>query len=395
MNRDVALDGARGFAVLLVTVYHSTLFREAESLLERALVAPIRVGWSSVDFFFVLSGFLITRILLREREAPHFFRAFYGRRFLRIIPLYYLLLFVLFVLVPVFELGAAASYFWAPGAAREQVWYWLFLANLSDAAAGQFQHNFLAVAWTLAIEEQFYFLWPFLVWKLEEKTLFRVCVGTIGFCLVARTVALVLGAHPLMIYIATPFQMDALAFGALIALIARQPKGLDGLGGLGTLGLPICFAAFGSLSAALIVHPQLLGAPKGLSLLAHPYMQSIGYTLSAAFHASLIIHFLVHPSSKLSRFFASRPLVLVGTYSYGIYLLHLPIRWLSMRYLYNPATTDWPFLAEQALGYAIVVGLSVASAWTTWHFIESPFQRLRHHFSYRDADQPRPHSAPR
>src|SRR5690606_16312654 len=155
-ERDRALDGLRGLAIALVFLYHATWVPGAVTPLEQAATWLPRVGFTGVDLFFVLSGFLITRILLRERESPAYYRAFYGRRVLRIFPLYYATLLLWLVIAP--ALGARDL--WLPGAdPGEAVWYWLYLSNWHDGLAGRFGHAYLAIAWSLAIEEQFYLVW--------------------------------------------------------------------------------------------------------------------------------------------------------------------------------------------------------------------------------------------
>ena len=169
-----ALDGLRGIAIAAVMVFHFTLYGPYSNALMRGLpaIGPAlhlaMAGWGGVDLFFVLSGYLITAILLRTKAAPGYFRRFYARRVLRIFPLYYLFLAV----------GIALSSRLPPAWSAEgswQLWLWTYLTNFKIGSAGwssvprAYEHF-----WSLAVEEQFYLLWPLLVFKLDERRLARL-----------------------------------------------------------------------------------------------------------------------------------------------------------------------------------------------------------------------------
>jgi peptidoglycan/LPS O-acetylase OafA/YrhL len=154
-----ALDGIRGIAILLVLVHHFTLFDPITSV-GAWLGFVALLGWSGVDLFFVLSGFLITGILIDARTSDRYFISFYARRTLRIFPLYYLVVFLCFVVLPYFPRWHELLV----GHANLPEWpYWTYLVNFSIAERDAFQHGVLDVAWSLAIEEQFYLLWAVLV----------------------------------------------------------------------------------------------------------------------------------------------------------------------------------------------------------------------------------------
>ncbi|HUO63467.1 MAG TPA: acyltransferase, partial [Terriglobales bacterium] len=139
-RRDPRLDGLRGLAIALVMLYHTTHYGFARSRLDQAVALIPSVGWSGVDLFFVLSGFLITGILLRTRGGGHYFRNFYARRALRIFPLYYAVLVFFFFVVPRLHVFAPVNFLWAPGSDRETVWYWLYLSNVKVARFGAWHH---------------------------------------------------------------------------------------------------------------------------------------------------------------------------------------------------------------------------------------------------------------
>src|SRR5690349_16429753 len=154
LRREPALDGIRGLATLAVMLFHFTMFEQSSQPLYRAGLALASLGWASVDLFFVLSGFLITGILLDTKGQQHFFRNFYARRALRILPLCYAVLaVVMLVLVATASVRTPES--------REflgrQVWLWTYTTNIEFLVYGYWNFNFgrlwLNHFWTLAVEE--------------------------------------------------------------------------------------------------------------------------------------------------------------------------------------------------------------------------------------------------
>src|SRR5438132_3075751 len=180
----LALDGLRGIAILLVVFSHfvSNLRLTANGI-AYVPIALAHAGWAGVDLFFVLSGFLITGILVDARGSPSYFKAFYARRALRILPAYYGFLFVIFVILPLLNLGAGANYMLAR---QHQAWYWLHLTNVMMAVGeipgrGPYPNTLF---WSLAVEDQFYFIWPAVFALCSTNTLRKVCIaGIIGFVL--------------------------------------------------------------------------------------------------------------------------------------------------------------------------------------------------------------------
>jgi peptidoglycan/LPS O-acetylase OafA/YrhL len=170
-----ALDGVRGIAILLVLFHHFTLF-DPVTTIGAWLGFVALLGWSGVDVFFVLSGFLITGILIDARGSNRYFASFYMRRVLRIFPLYYLIVFLSFVVL-------ARSTYWHDllvGPGRVAQWpYWTYLVNFAIAERGDFQHGVLDVAWSLAIEEQFYLRWHSTAARNRSTPMFcRICAQT-------------------------------------------------------------------------------------------------------------------------------------------------------------------------------------------------------------------------
>src|SRR3954471_12053673 len=224
-----ALDGLRGIAILAVLIYHYAFELQHGHGLGGAIYELLHQGRHGVDLFFVLSGFLITGILLDSRDSPRYFSTFYARRTLRIFPLYYGVLFVVLVLLPL--LAAPA-----PGAQKvmhDQPWLWCYGANVLMTLTGNralfnAEHFNLGHFWSLAVEEQFYLVWPLLVLLLSRRALIGICVACLPISLALRLYFIARGNSAGADFF-TASRMDALAVGALVATLARQPAGLAAL----------------------------------------------------------------------------------------------------------------------------------------------------------------------
>ena len=180
-----ALDGLRGIAIILVMLHHFTYYRPTSGI-DALIGSVLFFGWTGVDLFFVLSGFLITGILLDTRGSERYFTSFYARRTLRIFPLYYLVLFLAFVVLPKFP---AVHPVLAGQADVPPQWpYWLYLTNFSIADRG-WVHGWVDVAWSLAIEEQFYLVWPLVIWLCPPRLVAWLCTAIFVAEVFARSFA--------------------------------------------------------------------------------------------------------------------------------------------------------------------------------------------------------------
>jgi len=161
------LDGLRGVAILMVLLFH---FGGPPINLCTWLLS---YGWAGVDLFFVLSGFLITTILLNTKDSPQYFSSFYGRRVLRIFPLYFMALALYFHV----EMPWLVSHKQATAVSvGDQLWCWFYLLNWHDVTAGI--NGNLSHLWSLSIEEQFYLVWPLAIWRCSRKQVPVLCLGT-------------------------------------------------------------------------------------------------------------------------------------------------------------------------------------------------------------------------
>lgn len=365
-----ALDGLRGIAIILVILHHATYYEPTKGI-DLAFGNMLLFGWSGVDLFFVLSGFLITGILLDTRDSPRYFTTFYARRCLRIFPLYYLVLLLAFVVLPAFPPQQLVL------AGRPDVppqWpYWLYLSNISIAHGG-WVHGWVDVAWSLAIEEHFYLLWPLVIWLCPPRVMFWVCAALIAAEPAARVIARAEGVPPLSIYVLTWFRLDGLATGALLALAHRR-------GVLKTLDrwVPAVIAT----SFIGLVAVTILG---GHMQWWNRRMQEHGYSIIAVVAGAMLISAVARPSDSLwPRMLSAGWLRAFGKYSYCLYLIHRPIILLVREYVFNPEDFHGLGLAPwnaQIVFYIAATAPAFALAWLSWRLFEAPILKLKTRFQY-------------
>jgi peptidoglycan/LPS O-acetylase OafA/YrhL len=360
------LDGIRGLAILLVMIHHLTIM-EARISLDHVFIRIAQAGWVGVDLFFVLSGFLITGILYDSKNSRSYFSNFYARRVLRIFPLYYGVLFFSLIILPHLSHPKLMNFGRIAG---DEVWYWLYLSNYSIAFAKAFRHGILDVSWSLAIEEQFYLLWPAIVFLSGRHRLMKICIGVIVTAMTFRTLLVLTRAHPIAIYVLTPARMDSLAVGAWVALAARGEGGLgrwkpaarvvtvlSGLAWCGTLA----WGNFDYLASSLV--------------------QCLGYTVVALFFGSMLVLTLGSlPSARTVRILSHPVLTLFGQYSYALYLFHLPLRAAIRDTVFGP-TRFFTLMDSQLPGqvafYLLATAAALGLAALSWNLYEKHFLKLK------------------
>jgi peptidoglycan/LPS O-acetylase OafA/YrhL len=355
-----ALDGLRGLAILLVVVFHFTVRAEGSGTLRRVLLHLSAAGWVGVDLFFVLSGFLITSILLDAKGSDGYFRNFYMRRVLRIFPLYYGTLFVAFAIVPLFH----------PVAVRNQWALWAYLANFYPAKDSAFTHF-----WSLAVEEQFYLVWPAVVLLLGRREMIAFCGVVIATALACRVGRVLNHKDAELTYYMIHCRMDSLAVGGLLALSAHGPAGMT------ALAKPAKWVG----SIALLLLGGIYVYQHGYFGYNAPLVQTIGHTLLGLFFGSLLVlTVLASRPSVLGRAFNGTTLRFFGKYSYGIYVIHgLLHPWLNSYFPLKAMPKGGLFYA--AWGGRILLGaaISTAAAVAIWHAYEKHFLKLKRFFEYR------------
>ncbi len=369
-----ALDGVRGVAALTVMLHHFALDPAVATPAALRVVAPFRLAWCGVDLFFVLSGFLITRILLASRGSPGYYRRFFVRRALRIFPLYYATLLGVLLVAPALLPAVSA----APIDAH-QAWLWLYLTNVASVlrGTGVFTNAHFDVNhfWSLAIEEQFYLVWPAAVALCGQRGIPRACVVGLLAGLATRFMLLRGDVSSQALYVLTPCRLDGLLLGALMACAAATEAGRRAL----HRAAPWALAA-GALGVGWIV------ARHGPAFWTRA-MMGAGYTLVALCFAGLVGHVVTRPDALPARMLSHPALVAVGARSYGLYVLHrvgvvravVPLEPVAMgRALLGPAAA-----VERAepLGLAVFMLLSVAvsfvAAEVSLRALERPFLRLK------------------
>ena len=365
-----ALDGLRGIAVILVLLHHLTIYRPTEGFHQWVAVVPL-LGWVGVDLFFVLSGFLITGLLIDARGGERYFSSFYARRTLRIFPLYYLVLFLALVVLPNFP--AVHRVLVGPYPLPPLLPYWLYLTNFSIADRG-LVHGLLDVAWSLAIEEQFYLLWPVVIWVCPPRLVGWLCAVIIVTAPLARWYGLSRGLDPLAVYVLPWFRLDGLATGAIVAWLLRR-------GHLPELSRWAPLAAFAGLGgfAAIVVE-------SGDSWWWQPLIQKVGYSLIALVGAAALVRALQGQADSLwPRMLSAGWLRAFGKYSYCLYLTHLAVMRAVREYVFDPneiaMLSESPWIG-QSLFYAAVIAPSFALAWVSWRVFEAPILALKARFPY-------------
>jgi peptidoglycan/LPS O-acetylase OafA/YrhL len=347
------LDVLRGIAVLMVMLSH--ISGNVPSL---HLNPVFRYGWTGVDLFFVLSGFLITGILLRAKSETGYFTNFYVRRALRIWPLYFCLLAFGFLVVPILQPQLRPTVF-------EQCHPWqtylVFIQNLVVPKSGTFGP--LEITWSLCVEEQFYLVWPLIVLFCSPKSIVKISVAAFFVSLVLRFAS----AHHWLgidFYHNTLCRLDGLAMGSLAAIALPNLKEASlrryapWIAGVASLGL-------------------VASIPLGIAKWAFPAIVSVLFVavmcLSIAWH----------------RFPQGQFLAFTGRISYGLYLLHI---------LAYDVVRDQHFRKLLALTHNLVINdvivlvcslaLAYGLALASWKLLESPILSMKRHFEFRQGPAP-------
>jgi peptidoglycan/LPS O-acetylase OafA/YrhL len=359
-----ALDGLRGFAIALVTAFH--FLRGPGGKAVDAISAVADAGWIGVDLFFVISGFLITGILLDARGDPRYYRNFYARRILRILPLYYgYLVLLLTVAGTTFGRAVGADYF-----AAHQPWFWthttnwLLLATPGPGGAGAAGFGAL---WSLALEEQFYLAWPFIVAVTPRRALLRICIGVAAGSLALRLVLAAAGTPAYTLYVSSFTHLDPLAVGAALAILLREGR-LERAAGWGRWWLLAGGALF-ALTAVLVG----TGAP----VFAVP--GSIMISAAAAMWGGLVCWVVANPSASALGWAHGAPLRTHGKYSYANYHLQLPVA-ASLG-----CTGLWMVIDNRFAHAGIVAVATFVAAFASWHLWEKRWLSLKDRFPRQSA----------
>ena len=375
------LDGMRGLAVIGVLIFHFAWTFPGEdpdaavSLIDKVAVrihAFLWTGWAGVDLFFVLSGYLITRGLVgpSKRETGTRLKMFWMRRVLRIFPLYYA--FVIVGTVIALALGG-----WIPGLS-----YWLYMQNYTLA----FDHDAMrwtAHFWSLAIEEQFYFVWPLVAVLTPKKKLIWVIPLLVGAVVMLRAGLAFKLEHLAhldeetvvkFVYRATPTRADGLLLGAFVAVTQREAAHPIAAAWR-RLRYPILVSTALALVGLYAVGNGLNGYDRRVIV--------IGYVAMALFFASAVSmcsDFVISP--RMTSLLESRPLVACGKVSYGMYIFHWPVVVLIVPRL-KVIQGGMPTAMQLGFCTLVIAGgitLVYVAASISFRFFEQPFLKLKGRF---------------
>ncbi len=342
----LALDGLRGFAILLVLLFHMFGFM---------------LGWCGVDVFFVLSGFLITGILIDSKAQAHYFRDFWTKRILRIFPLYYLVLSLILLPKLISQINTVSITSWT---------YWLYLHNWKYVSDGVFPDgkDTLNHFWSLAIEEQFYLFFPFVIHFNSLKKLPYILISFIFIAISLRY--FYFQRDNIGYYVATFARMDSLAIGGLIAYLTRFQKAW--LEKWIHLFFYVPFIYIFSVIAIT-----------GDMHFSNPYFATGGLALFALLFGSLLVYSIsVFKYNIIQQIFEKRMMRFIGKIAYGLYVYH----WILYVFLKPVLRT---FIYENVIQIETLVKLAVSVIVLTatllisllsFRFFETPFIRLRRIF---------------
>jgi peptidoglycan/LPS O-acetylase OafA/YrhL len=350
-----ALDGLRGFAILLVLLYHNFHF-----------VNHFFFAWLGVDLFFVLSGYLITSILINSVNSPRYLGNFYAKRVLRVFPLYYLCLIIFIVIFPLLGLYKKELQFYVDN----QLWFWGYLQNwllcFKFPTSGTWLNHF----WSLAVEEQFYLVWPFVIlWLRRPRKLLVFMIVVLLILLIGRSLIWMYRVPTLNYTTFYTFtRIDGICIGCIIALLQR-----------------ISFNFLRQNTAAIVIVLATLNF--GFYFLNQsgdfPYLAFVGYTTFAAMFG-LLVHEAVTGDTRIINIIFELPVMkFFGMISYGLYVFHWPIYLLTQPRLDNfflekvNLSQRMSNLASSLVATALAIGLSIIS----YYMYERKFLKLKERFT--------------
>ncbi len=358
-----ALDGVRGIAIFLVLMTHFFGHMRITNPIDRILLGIADRGGLGVDLFFVLSGFLITGILLASKGRDrHFFRNFYMRRTLRIFPLYFGVLATVFLIFPWLP--------WFQGPEldmmrEKQAWAWTYMVNFLSAKEGNWTPlAYISHFWSLAVEEHFYLFWPLAVYFASRKGLIRLSFGLILFSLAFSMGAVIAGWSVVAVRVVTPACLAGLCLGGLAAALVDR---LD-------------FRKALIVAAAGVGLKVVVETLEWFGIGSHDLLLPLSTFAWDLLFISLVLGaWFAEPKTWFHSLLTWRPLVFLGKYSYGVYVFHLPIYWaLSQR-----QSIEWFELRVDSYTAAVLLNgvlnlvLSILIAFISYHLFEKRFLRLK------------------
>lgn len=388
-----ALDGVRALAVLLVVLHHLGPLPARPSFASELLGKLTSWGWIGVDCFFVLSGFLITRLLIEEKSLRGTISLpkFYLRRALRIWPLYYLTLFVAFVVLPATSANHHPTiqewFSYVPRASMPFILFggnfgiifdWKWLYDFNKLVTGSWTNMVCAMLmplWSIAVEEQFYLVWP---WIMKRCASFRA-LSSVALTVVVSGIAAsaaILWFLPKnsiepqynYYYLNTACRLLPIMFGALLAIAHFSMP--SRFAEFGKHGLKIAFLTLGLFATILFCLPPI----EKVTML-----HTVTFAISACTFSLLL--YLAMAWKPFNLFFSNKILVYVGKRSYAIYLLHVTCLWFVRMFVCPMLHVKFFTATEWIVTALIGIPLTLLASELSWHLVEKHFLKLRHKFS--------------
>lgn len=351
MKHIKALDGIRALAIIMVMFFHYNLL-PLETLLPGAGQLQ-RLGQSGVTLFFVLSGFLITRILIFTKNNPHYFKNFYIRRTLRIFPLYYLFLLIFYFILPSFDLAKESSF-------NQEFPFYTFLQNIFMS----FHWDTYGPThyWSLAVEEHFYLFWPLIVWLVPTEKLDMPIYILIALAFINKVFMNVYGYNG---FYFTLSRMDALCIGAFLSYKLYMYKYEYVVNwkmyrwlGIPFLGIYAVLWVFFSGDGNFLVQ---IFKDSGYYLIYYVLLLSV-----VSSNDNLI-------QNGIRKAFSNKLLIYIGKISFGLYVYH------QICYQIIGKLN----IESYSLSIILCLSLSIAIATLSFYCIENPILKYKDKFSYR------------
>ncbi len=355
------LDGVRGLAILVVTLYRFSKEIPTDTQVGLMLHNLFALGDRGVDLFFVLSGFLISGILLDAKGNKHYFTSFLARRSLRIFPLYFAALFLFLIasqwIAPFRGMFALAE--------SNQFYLWSYLTNVKMSLDGDWTFGHLDHFWSLAVEEHFYFVWPLLIFFCLRTTALKLACLLAGGSALSRIAFAIFSDNGVAPDVLTLFRCDALLIGALLALQIRTPAGLAPLRWWALALFPLC------LSIGL------------WSSFTDKRLFTLPHTLWPLMWACVLI-WLLRGSERRpwAKLFNLSPLRQLGKYSYAMYVFQSPLMPIVAGICSVPLLTSWlgDALVANLVYMAVMFTLTYAAALLSWYLLEQHCMKLKRFF---------------
>lgn len=364
----------------MVVLQHASWYYPATTFLDKVFIRSASFMWAGVDLFFVISGFLITRILVADKETAGMLRAFYVRRVLRIFPLYYLYIVAILFILPWLGMDPVAT---TPGM-RLSLWTYLFNYHMGLFGTPDVRISHL---WSLAIEEQYYLVWPFIVVLLSRVRLKQALMLILILEPVGRLVLLLAGVSHIVVYRFTPTHLDGLVIGSLIALYEEK----IGAGMASNLGRHLIHWSRWAIIGGIVAFVGYMLVRNDVFMYNYftwpKFWQAFLLFLTPLVLAAPLVLCVANGAGRVSRWLRTDWLRSIGKYSYGMYVWHVVVSeylgWHAPFAFELRRVPGIGFELESIYRVSLMVTGSIAAGMLSYYLYERWFLRLKALFPYR------------